>query len=733
MKKCASICGLILLLTLLAPFLSGHAEANVTVNKAQLTPGTHLTDFIGIGEIHRYQLDLDSGSFLSLKVKQLGCDVVVTLFNPDSTVLKSSDGYGTELLDVETLKSGRHWVEIVLLEGFPAGNYEIWIDRILTPDENRTRKALEAAQVDSVITLIRKNAISLKTPEASHGFDDLQPLKRLIGDARIVGLGEASHGTREFFQFKHRMLEFLVEEMGFTAFVIESIMPECFEINRYVLTGEGDPRKALAGQYFWTWDTQEVLKLIEWMRAYNADSKHERKIKFYGDDMQSGARAAKVTYAYLEHVDPAMASTFADSLSLILNSFTEGFLATSSSKATRERLLRYGEDILRQFEARRAQYTAVSSPGEYSLAHRHASVLVQYLRMISAEMGDMYCRDSSMAENTRWILKEEGDQGRLVLWAHNYHISNDSLSQGWHLKKMFGNDYYTIGMLFNRGSFQAREAIGSTTVSWPLNWFTVPPLDRGTPARAFADAGLKLAVLGLRDLKPNNLLRRWFSEPRPTYFYGAWYSDSLPGFSPVSCALAEQFDALFFVENTSAAHANPWIEIGRSWQIQPVLSNSDFEVYKTDLLPQCWSAGRLAQFDYSAQVTNDKPHSDERCLLIERPDGFHYGETSGSVTQAFRAKAWRGQTVTLSVAARVEPIDAASHAYITLEGDVDAISPAYNQIVDSLICVEVPSKEWAVYELKAKVKDSATSIKVGLHFCGNGKAWFDAVELRGSK
>ena len=733
MNKRARVVGMITILAVLATIGCEQVDASAVISKAHLVVGTHLTDSIGVGEIHRYSLDLDSGSFLSLKVNQLSCDIAATLFGPDSTVLKSADGFGTELLDAEPMKSGRHLVEIALLEGLPAGNYEIWIDRILTPDENRARIAFEAAQVDSVIMLIRKNAISIKTPEAGHGFDDLQPLKRLFGDARIVGLGEASHGTREFFQFKHRMLEFLVEEMGFTAFVLEATMPECFDINRYVLTGEGDPGKALAGQYFWTWDTQEVLALIEWMRAYNANPNHKRKIKFYGDDMQSGARAAKVTYAYLEHVDSAMARVFADSLSLMLNSFTEGFLGTSSSKATRERLLRYGEVVLRQFEARRAQFIAVSSPSEYSLAHRHASVLVQYLRMICAEMAGGYIRDSSMAENTRWILNEEGNQGRLVLWAHNYHISNDSLSQGWHLKKMFGNNYFTIGMLFNQGSFQARETLGSSAVTLPLNWFTVPPLDRGTPARAFADAGLKLAILGLRDLKPNHLLRRWFSDPRPTYFYGAVYSDSLPGFSPISCALAEQFDALFFVENTTAARANPSVIIGRSWPVQPILSNGDFEVYTTDSLPQCWKADKLSRFDYSTQVTRHAPYSGEYCLRIERPVGYHYGEASGGVTQVFRAKVWRGQTVTLSVAARVEPLDATSHAYVTLEGDVEAVSSTYSQIVDSLICVEVPSKEWAIYEIKAKVKDAATSIKVSLYFTGNGKAWFDSVMLKKSE
>jgi erythromycin esterase-like protein len=88
----------------------------------------------------------------------------------------------------------------------------------------------------------------------------MQPLKKIIGDARIVALGEATHGTREFFQLKHRMLEFLATEMGFTIFSIEANMPEAYRVNDYVLTGVGDPAALLRGMYFWTWDTESLQR-----------------------------------------------------------------------------------------------------------------------------------------------------------------------------------------------------------------------------------------------------------------------------------------------------------------------------------------------------------------------------------------------------------------------------------------------------------------------------------------
>jgi erythromycin esterase-like protein len=97
------------------------------------------------------------------------------------------------------------------------------------------------------IQWLKANAIPFDTTEPNSSFEDLMPLKKIIGDARIVALGEATHGTHEFFQMKHRMLEFLVEEMGFNTFAMEDAWPEANLINDYVHTGKGEPAEILRG------------------------------------------------------------------------------------------------------------------------------------------------------------------------------------------------------------------------------------------------------------------------------------------------------------------------------------------------------------------------------------------------------------------------------------------------------------------------------------------------------
>lgn len=158
----------------------------------------------------------------------------------------------------------------------------------------------DADKPTAQVAWIRANAVPLRTVEAGHGFDDMTPIKHMVGDASVVALGEATHGTREFFQLKHRMVEFLATQMGFTIFTIEANMPEAYKLNDYVLHGTGDPKELLRGMYFWTWQTEEVLAMIEWMREFNRSGKGH--MEFTGFDMQTPTVAAEIVRKYIaEH------------------------------------------------------------------------------------------------------------------------------------------------------------------------------------------------------------------------------------------------------------------------------------------------------------------------------------------------------------------------------------------------------------------------------------------------
>ena len=190
------------------------------------------------------------------------------------------------------------------------GDGTAWFDdlRVETDGARWAEGAAPAAAPPAAdaIAWLKAHAIPFDTPEAGHGFADLQPLKKLIGDAHVVALGEDTHGTREFFQMKHRLTEFLASEMGFTLFAIEANLPEAYKVNDYVLTGQGDPKALLKGMYFWTWDTQEVLDLIEWMRKFNQSGKG--RIQFLGFDMKTPDVAARNVQELIARAEPAYAA-----------------------------------------------------------------------------------------------------------------------------------------------------------------------------------------------------------------------------------------------------------------------------------------------------------------------------------------------------------------------------------------------------------------------------------------
>jgi erythromycin esterase-like protein len=167
---------------------------------------------------------------------------------------------------------------------------------------------IAATDAPSPVTLwMKRSARPFDTCMPSEKIQDLRALRDLVGNARIVALGEGTHGTREFFQLKHRITQYLATDMGFTVFAIEANLPEAWKVNDYVLGGPGDPRALLDGMYFWTWNTEEVLEMVEWMRHFNASKRG--RIEFTGFDMQAPDTAAAIVRRFLAGRDPAWADS----------------------------------------------------------------------------------------------------------------------------------------------------------------------------------------------------------------------------------------------------------------------------------------------------------------------------------------------------------------------------------------------------------------------------------------
>jgi erythromycin esterase len=379
---------------------------------------------------------------------------------------------------------------------------------------------------------LKTNAIPFDTTEPNDSFEDLMPLKGIIGNARIVALGEATHGTHEFFQMKHRMLEFLVEEMGFNTFAMEANWPEANLINDYVHTGKGDPAEVLRG-YSADGDTQEVLDMIEWMRAYNENPSNTRKISFYGFDINYDQMAKDNVTQYMQKVDPQAAKQIAGDYSCY----------PGASIACQKKL----QAVYDWLDQHQADYSAKSSAGEFSLALQSARVVIQS-QDFSSNNNNGLIRDRYMAENVKWVLNQAGPAAKIVLWAHNGHVGMSAeenfQTMGDHLRKQYGNQMVVFGFLFYQGSF---NACGTTT----LHSFSVgePPIN--SYESFFHAASLPRFFLDLRSVKAGAAASDWLLTPHPFRQIGSCYQPNVMQSGFETAALASVFDVVVYFQDTS--------------------------------------------------------------------------------------------------------------------------------------------------------------------------------------
>jgi len=443
------------------------------------------------------------------------------------------------------------------------------------------KPALDTSDVEAVQRWLGAHAIPLKSVQAGAGFDDLRPLETTLRGVRLVGLGEATHGTREFFQFKHRMLEFLVERMGFRVFAIEASFAACETINDYVLAGKGDRAAALASQGFWTWDTHEVADMIDWMRAYNSHVTDANKVQFVGYDIQNYNRSFDVIAAYLDRVAPRYLPTAKLAFKALQPNSETGKLGfdkrSGEVKATELSRLWELYDFL---EAHGEQFVQRTSAAEFEQVLQHARGLLQFddafnrVDLDTANLAESTSalRDRYMAENIQHLLSAEPPKTRMVVWAHNGHIqadSSDPPTMGRYLRDAFGKAYYAFGFEFDSGSFQSRELLGQDLSAMgtghgigALREFTVGPAAPGSVAwyleRARQGKPFSNYIVALRSAPTDGPVGRWLSSPHLMFAVGAVFSDSMPPDQYMApTVLREAFDGLIFIEKTTRAQPNP--------------------------------------------------------------------------------------------------------------------------------------------------------------------------------
>lgn len=551
------------------------SSSTTTVGAQQLEQGKPIERELKYKEAHNYNLTLASGQFFKAVVNQRGIDVVVRVFAPDEKLLTEIDSpngtQGDEPVELEAKSAGTYRIEVTPNEeggDTASGRYEIRINEILSADRYAKRLAEHKRAQASVVAWLRKNAVPVKTVEAGRSFDDLQPLKHLLKDVRLVGLGEATHGTREFFQFKHRMVEFLVREMGFRVFGIEASFSACQNINDYVTGKTDDGAKALDSQGFWTWNTEEVRSMLDWMRAYNQSVQAEQRVKFAGFDIQINNSGKTKLLEYLKRVAPER-SELSDAFfkveegQLINDAFSRQGDKAKVARAKLAELRTQYNGLFIFLELHGAELAAKTSASEYEQMREYARVLVQF--MDSYSEGSYSLRDFYMADNVRRLVEREPINTRVVLWAHNGHIMTDNsdatnLPFGAHLRRFFGSEYYALGFSFNQGTFQAREAQPKDPANRMLMPFTAHPAPADSIDWYLAQTGMKSFIIDFRSSRKDADGAEWLASAHPMRGVGGVYAPSGENSSFSATTLSRDFDGLFFIETATRARPNPSVK-----------------------------------------------------------------------------------------------------------------------------------------------------------------------------
>lgn len=424
-----------------------------------------------------------------------------------------------------------------------------------------------------VFRALTEHAVPLHTSDPEAELSDLTTVIGSFTDAAIVGLGEATHGTREFFHLKHRIIRYLVAEEGLRLVALESNFSETLAINDYITDGKGDPLDALEGIYFWTWDTEEVLGLIAWLRDFNKNRPSTDQVKFYGIDMQFTAGPAQALDDYLAEVDPDFRAQYADTLEMLAD------MGLTDEEHQDERLSnadRFVTDLAHRFVERKSDYVSATSTEEHELAVQHHRTLEQALEAKYASRNDdeesrVEIRDRAMAENASWVFDYEPHDA-MAIWAHNAHVRRGALEtddddedrrigaeeensdgirvMGDYLAEEFGDDYFALGFNFAEGSFRA---IASEDDDYEVGEFQLGDSRDGSITKVLAGVDEPLYFLDIEDCLQDEMLRPIFMEKGEIRTAGAFYYGQDADEHYETVVVGDVYDGLIFVDDANSA------------------------------------------------------------------------------------------------------------------------------------------------------------------------------------
>jgi erythromycin esterase-like protein len=408
------------------------------------------------------------------------------------------------------------------------------------------------------IDAIRHHAHPLTSPA------DLDPLIEKIGNARVVMLGEASHGTHEYYTWRSHLSKRLITELGFSFIAVEGDWPDCYRLNRYIKGYANDHSAIEVLKRFdrwptWMWANWEIAALAEWMKKHNAAFSAEKRVGFYGLDVYSLWESMEAIIDYLEKTDPkALEAARKAYLCFEPYSGGEGRDYASALRFVPELCEDEAVNLLTEIQRRMIYYDH-----DYEAAfnaEQNALVTVNaeryYRAMLEGSAASWNARDTHMEETLERLLDFHGEGARAIVWAHNTHIGDaaytdmaeeDMYNIGGLARQRFGNEEVVlVGFGSNAGSVIAGKSWGAA-----MKVMEVPQGRKGSWEALLHEAGAKNKLLLMDDYKDSSLKTGRI----PHRAIGVVYNPEFEQYGNyVPSVITERYDAFLFIDQTSALH-----------------------------------------------------------------------------------------------------------------------------------------------------------------------------------
>jgi erythromycin esterase len=565
---------------------------------------------------------------------------------------------------------------------------------------------------------IAGHSIPLSSLDCGIQRDDLRSVGKIVGNAKIVGLGEATHGTHEFFTFKHRMLEYLVEEKGFTVFIIEDDFDRASTVNEFVVNGVGNAESVVAQLEVEHWKTEEMLNLVRWMRGYNADPKHANKVWFRGFDVRDPRRIYQDVMSALAIHDPT------GSQKLKMGGFDDAYVEQLYKRWDKteglDRALGQAREMVLMVDAARTKL----SPDEYGKLRTKAALVCQIIEMAGTKAKGFSTRDIVMAKNVDLIRMERGNDTKAVLWAHNGHVKyGDGVlgekTMGDHLHNAVGSDYRVFTFCFNRGGFRAwlhptRDRKGVM----PMEVGSAPP---ESLAAAFASNGLKPVILDMRGIPNEGVVSDWFNTARPDWEIGGGHSSSDPSFVmglDNGVSRRKVTDAVIFINQVTPSRPMTGMTMVPEAVFGPITKipfNLDFSEGEVGKVPTGWQNTSLWGFPQKPSPVSVGIDGEGLRFASIAPfrgdDSMFYSVLAQSVT----AEPYRGRTIRFTAQVKGDSGEfkktVYGSAWIRVDGRKSIVAYESKRLrID-------PKDEWTKIIVDAIVPNESTVVNFGFT-CG---------------